>query len=83
MPTDPKNQNKFKLIADRNCQLIGELRRRVAVMEALKAFIRRRIAIRKAETRVLRVISRRLSFSEPTVPKRLASLRRRGQGSDF
>jgi hypothetical protein len=53
MSNDLTIQDKSKLVATRNRELLAELRRHVAVMEALKSFISRRIATRKLETKVV------------------------------
>jgi hypothetical protein len=52
MPIDPKSQAKFRLIAERNCQLVDKLKKNIAVMQALKSFIRRRIEAKKVPAHV-------------------------------
>ena len=51
--TDLYYQDKFKLIVDRNRQLLAELRRQLAVMAALKHFIQRRFEAKKGKDKVL------------------------------
>ena len=48
------NLARLKLTAEYNCQIRSELLRNLAIMEALKSFIRRRIATRRVEAKVLR-----------------------------